>query len=135
MRSSLCLSILLLGCSQDLDGKGNNPDGVADEIGCTIVKSCCAESIGHFACLWCTCIPLMNCFCCAMNPEGYFWQVTGTCDETCDGCPTSCFPSGQGDFRTRRRELEAQNSHNISLAFNDKFLCFKRAKRGEIYRP
>jgi hypothetical protein len=30
MRTTLCLSLLLIGCSQNLDGKGNNPNGAGD---------------------------------------------------------------------------------------------------------
>ena len=33
MRSHLCLSLFLIGCSSNLDGKSTNPNGVADAGG------------------------------------------------------------------------------------------------------
>ena len=31
----------------------NDPDGVASEIGCVVLKSCCVEGIGKPCCMWC----------------------------------------------------------------------------------
>ena len=110
----------------------NDPDGVASEIGCVVLKSCCVEGIGKPCCMWCVFVPLINCACAAANPEGYFWQVTGTCRGSCDECSTTC--AGGKSFATRpRRDLEQTLHHNLSLAFNEKFLRFKQAKRCQLY--
>lgn len=111
----------------------NDPDGVAGEIACVVLKSCCMEGIGNPCCLWCVFLPLFNCGCAAANPEGYFWQVTGTCGGSGDGCSRTC-AGGPGFAARSRREIEAENAHNISLAFNEGFLRFERARTCQVYR-